>query len=164
MSYITPDDVNAWTDGVKLHVDDLDENLESSVSTQVLSEASQAYDITSWVDADSTPSLIRKIIAMQYAGWLLERTYSEDDDIDAYGVMLLAQSQKLLDGVAAGTTTLLDAPPGTSLNNNSPVFYPNDGSSDVIPLVNGIPTPRYQWPLNRDTSLGGPYFSMGTIW
>jgi len=149
--HITIEEANAWADKVKLNFGNLDVELESSQSTQVLSRVSQIYDVTSWVDSSTTPSLIRKIIAMMYTGWYFQRTYSEDENTSTYGMMLIAQAEQLILGIIDGAITLSDAPPNTDLLNSSPLFYPNDASSALTPTTD-------------DMSLGPNKFSMGTVW
>jgi hypothetical protein len=130
MAHIQAADANAWADRVKLTLTDpLDAALEAQTYAEVSASAADAYDVSSWVDYSSTPSLIKKVMAMYYVGWYISRVYSEDDDASAYAVMLLARADKLLEGISEGTTLLTDAAPGTSLNNNAPMFYPNDMSS-----------------------------------
>ena len=64
MSYITYQEANAWLEKTKLNLTALDSELEKSISSQVLSEIAQIYDVSSWSDANTTPSLVLKIIAM----------------------------------------------------------------------------------------------------
>lgn len=149
MAFISVGDANAWTDKVKLNLTTLDTDLESSISTQVLARVSQAYDVSSWTTSNNTPSLIKKIIAMMYTGWLYQRTYSEDEETNSYGLLLLAQADSLMTGIVEGSLPLLGG--GGALNPDEPVFYPTDLSSA-------------QSPTHDDPSLGGPVFSMGKVW
>lgn len=150
-AHISIEEANAWADKVKLNFGNLDTELEASQSVQVLARVSQIYDISSWVDSITTPSLIRKIIAMMYTGWFFQRTYSEDEDVSTYGMMLIAQAETLMQGIIDGSITLVDIPPGTDLLSSSPVFYPNDASSALDPTT-------------LDHSLGPEKFSMGKVW
>lgn len=151
MAYITKEDANAWTDQTKLLLDDLDDDLLTAQAVQTLAGVSPAYDTTTWTDDSNTPKLVKQIIAMLYVGWFYEKTYSEDDTINSYGLMLIASANKLITSIASGLTLLPDAPTGTATDVNGPVFYPTDGSSSLH-------------PNHCDMSLGGPVFSMGTIW
>lgn len=150
-THITVEEANAWADKVKLNFGNLDSELESAQAAQVLARVSQVYTVTGWVDSTTTPSLIRKIIAMMYTGWYFQRTYSEDQDVSTYGVMLLRQAETLIDGVIDGSITLIDIDPIIDLQTSEPVFYPNDNSSALQ-------------PTQDDPSLGPPKFTMGTIW
>lgn len=137
MPYITVAEANAWTDKSKLNLATLDGELEKSVAGQVLAEASQAYDVSSWVDLTNTPSLVRKIIAMMYVAWYFERVYSEDTSTSDYGIMLMTKADELLKSIVDGTILLTDMP--------------------VIPSTNAqADTPSF---LSTE-----PVFSMGTIW
>lgn len=149
--HITADEANAWAEKTKLNFGELDIELENAQATQVLARVSQVYTVTSWVDASTTPALIRKIIAMLYAGWYFQRTYSEDSNINTYGIMLVTQAETLIDGIISGAIVIVDVPPGTDLQLSVPVFYPNDTSSALTPTID-------------DSSLGPGKFSMGTIW
>lgn len=150
MAHITVEEANSWTDKVKLNLSVLDSELEESMATQVLARVSQAYDTTSWVDTDTTPKLIRKIIAMMYVGWYFQRTYSEEEETNSYGLMLIAQAERLIEGIVSGSLSLPDSTEPL-LNVDAPTFYPTDASSALS-------------PTSDDMSLGGAKFSMGTIW
>lgn len=150
MPHITVENANAWADQVKLNLGTLDSELEDSQAVQVLAGVAQAYDTSTWVDTSTTPALVKKIIAMRYVGWYFQRTYSEDDDISTYGILLINEADKLIAGIAAGTLGLPDAPGGV-VNTDAPLFYPTDASSAMCPSI-------------YDMSLGGAKFSMGVIW
>ena len=149
--HITVQEANAWADKVKLNIGFLDSELENTQATQVLSRVSQAYNVSSWVDTTSTPSLIRKIIAMLYVGWFFQLTYSEDDSTSSYGLLLINQAENLINGIVDGSITLVDAVAGTDLGLSQPAFYPTDASSALTPTID-------------DPSLGPAQFSMGKIW
>lgn len=150
MALITVEEANSWADQVKLNLSVLDSELEESMATQVLARVSQAYETTSWVSSGTTPKLIRKIIAMMYVGWYFQRTYSEEEETNSYGLMLIAQAERLIEGIVTGSLSLPDSSE-PSLNVDAPSFYPTDASSLLTPTVD-------------DPSLGGAKFSMGTIW
>lgn len=149
--HITVDEANAWADRFKLNFGELDSELENSQAVQVLARVSQAYTVTSWVDSATTPSLVRKIIAMMYVGWYYQRTYSEDGEMNSYGVMLITAAENLLSGIVDGSLALVDAVVGTDLHSSEPGFYPTDASSALVPTT-------------TDSSLGPAKFTMGTIW
>lgn len=151
VAHITADEANAWADKVKLNLGELDGELENAQAVQVLGRISQAYTVSGWVDTTTTPSLIRKIIAMLYTGWYFQRTYSEDQDVSTYGVMLIGQAETLIDGIIDGSIGLVDALPGIDLGGSVPVFYPSDESSALVPTID-------------DSSLGPAKFSMGKVW
>jgi hypothetical protein len=150
-AHITAAETNAWADKYKLDLTTLDGELEDSLATQVIVRLSQVYDTSSWVDTTTTPSLVRKIIAMKYVGWYFQRTYSEDEEANNYGLMLIGQADNLIEGIVSGAYPL----PGTTTVDGiavgTPVFYPNDASSALTPTAS-------------DRSLGPARFSMGQIW
>jgi hypothetical protein len=160
MAHITVDIVNSWTDKVKLNVAKLDSDLEDSVSVEVLAVVSHAYDVSGWIDSSTTPALIQKIIGMWYVGWFFQRTYSEDDGINTYGVMLLANAQTLLNSIVTGTIVLPDAGANSNLNISNPLYYPTDASSSIKPSDTGWST---EFGHFADQSVGEEKFSMGSV-
>lgn len=144
MSYITYQEANAWLEKTKLNLTALDSELEKSISSQVLSEIAQIYDVSSWSDANTTPSLVLKIIAMKYAGWYIQRTYSEDLPINDYAELLLAEADRLIQGITEGALILSD--PNLDIEFNE--SYLGEGSPSFYP---------------RDLD-GEPKFTMGSIW
>jgi hypothetical protein len=155
MGHISVGEANSWTDGSKLVFEELDTDLEAQQAAEVLSQISAAYPTAvtaTWTDETNTPTLIRKIIAMLYTGWYYERTYSEDTDTSNYGMLLIAQAERLIEGLNSGAFVLADVPAAT-IESGNPLFYPTDASS-----ATGM------FPTFEDSSLGGPRFTMGTIW
>ena len=150
-SHITPAEANAWADHVKLSVTSVDSELEAAQAVEVLSRIGTVYAVSGWTDPLTTPSLVRKIIAMKYVGWLFQRTYSEDAPISDYGLLLIAQAENLIDGIIAGTLALPGSTTVDGQITGSPAFYPNDASSALT-------------PTSEDRSLGPNSFSMGQVW
>lgn len=136
MAYITVQDANAWTDKSKLTLTELDSELEASVARQVFARISQAYDTSTWVDSNTTPSLIRKIIAMQYVAWYYERAYSEDGGQNTYSDRLFQQAEALIEGLITGAIDL-----------------PDNEEDSTLPKIG---TAEYEF--------GEPKFTMGQIW
>ena len=153
MANIAAVDANAWSSPSKLAlVDPLDVALEAQVSAEVLSRIGDTYNTSSWTGPTTTPILVKKIIAMMFVGWYYQRTYSEDEDTNSYGLMLISQAERLLAGIEAGDITVIGSDPSTTdLSTSSASFYPTDASSASSPTLD-------------DMSLGGPKFTMGTIW
>lgn len=148
--YITVDEANAYADKNKLIVNSVDVDLETSQATQLFAKLGQVYDVSTWVDDTTTPSLVRKVLAMLYTGWFYLRTYSEEEDVSNYGQLLIDQANDLVNGIVAGTLVLSDVSV-PAINPDQPSFYPTDASSEL--------TPTYE-----DKSLGDAVFSMGRIW
>lgn len=151
MARITPGDANAWTDKAKLNLTALDSELETSVASQVLGRVSQIYDVSGWTDQNSTPELIKSIIAMMYVAWHFQRVYSEDTDISNYGILLMDRAEALLDGIVSGVSTIVGVTPLGGADTATVSFYPTDLSSA-------------QTPTFDDPSLGGPRFTVGHLW
>lgn len=149
MSNIIVTDAQAWAERTKLALGTtLDGDLETQVSTQVLARVATAYDVSGWVDSDSTPDLIKTVIAMYYVAWTYDKIYSDDnDDANAYSAKLMAMAETILTNILSGTTPI----PGVVPINDqgAPSFYPTDLSSASC-------------PTSTDSSLGPAAFSMGT--
>jgi hypothetical protein len=116
-------DVNAWLEQVKTQVVEVEDALAGQLADTVIGAVSQRYSVGSWVDPESTPLLIRRIISMFYAGYFYHRTFSNNSEPGVYGDRLLADAQILLDGVANGTISI---PADVSI----PVFV-----VDNLPLI-----------------------------
>lgn len=150
MAYIEINDINALGDGTKLIFTAVDLDLVSSVAAEVFAQIQSTYDTTVWIDKNSTPKLVVKILAMFYVGWYYERVYSEDGNPNSYGLLLVARGQHLIDGIVANTLNLIDSVTPSTNVNDSALFYPNDASSLLF-------------PTDADPSLGGASFTMGAI-
>jgi hypothetical protein len=150
VAYITQTDAQAWAEGTKLSLGNLEGGLVSQIATQTLSRVAPAYDVSGWTDSSTTPSLIRSIMAMTYIAWIYNKTYSEDDGGSPYASQLLAMADSLLEGIIDGTVDLTEVPTAATSAQGSASFYPNDLSSAQV-------------PTSDDPSLGGAKFSFGSI-
>jgi hypothetical protein len=129
-------DVQAWLEDTKLEVGSLDAKLEEQIASEVLGRISTAaYDVTGWTDSATTPKLVKKIIAMLYAGWYYDRQYSETPDTNEYAIRLKESAESLLMGVVGGTIDIGEVP-GTSTF-GEPVIFPNDTSSAADVSIEG---------------------------
>jgi hypothetical protein len=145
MSRITVQEAQAWAEGTKLTIPALDTNLLDHLEEEVLRPLDSAFDIATWVDATSTPKLVRTIISKLYVAWAYDKTYSEDiEQGNNYADRLKMNANTLLAGLIAGTIEL----PGVPDVAGTPVFYPTDASSAMEPTFD-------------DPSLGPAAFSMG---
>ena len=124
MPNVTVDDLNAWSEKTKLHITAVESALEEQQTSAVMARLSSAYDVSAWTSPDSTPSLVRKAIAMYYMGWYYMRTFSEDEGVSSYGEKLILDADVLIEGIAQGSVALLDAKPEDLLNAGSglPIF------------------------------------------
>lgn len=134
-------DAKAWADTPmgKLPMEELDDALVASLSTQLLARLASIYKVNEWTDHEHTPSLIKKILGMQYVGWYYERTYADNQDESNYGTRLLASAETLIVGLVDGSLSLTDLPEGSQLDPN--LGLPGFLHDEV-----------------------GPVFAMGQIW
>jgi hypothetical protein len=113
VQYVSLGDLNAWMAKQKLSLsqEDLDNEiaLEFTQAAHIKGRLSQAYDTSVWVDTDSTPALVRAIIAMRMAGWIWLRKNADvnrGSGDNSFGRMLLAESDRLLTDIEQGTISL----------------------------------------------------------
>lgn len=140
MPIVTEPELQAWLEETKLDVPSVDEQLDATARDEVFGALSNVYDVTGWVDTATTPSLVRRIMAMLIAAYLYRRQYSEDSDENpGYAVWLEGKAMALLAGVMDGSIDLTDVdvdPSTTAL----PTFWPNDlanivGTEEYSPAV-----------------------------
>lgn len=131
MPLIDVDDVQPWLEVSKLRLDSSDELLEEPYQSEVVRSrlASCDIDVTAWIDAATTPSLVKSIIGMLVAAQKYNTFYSETDEGagNPYANKLEERAMMLLEGICAGTIDLLDITddPATS-GFGSVIFYPDD--------------------------------------
>lgn len=145
MARISVSEAQGWAEATKLPVASLDANLLGQIETEVLARLSTSYDTSTWIDAASTPSLVRVVIAKLYVCYYIRRSYSEEPGTDNdYAIKLEQNAEILISGIVDGTIEL----PGSTSDAGLPTFYPTDESSSL--------EPTYDNP-----SLGPALFSMG---
>lgn len=148
MTVITVQDVRGWVETTKLNITSLDLNFLPQLETEVFVRLGSVYDVTVWLDPDTTPAIVRVIVTKLYAAWIYDRAYSENQGIaNDYAAMLRSNAEMLISGLIDGT---IEIPGQTPLSDQNPSFYPNDASSALDP------TPD-------DSSLGPARFSMGKV-
>lgn len=152
MARVTQLAVKAWTENTKMGnaagVVSLDTELLAQLEEEVIARLNGAgYNTSTWLDSNTTPTIVRTAIAKLYVSWLIDRQYSEDEDLNAYAGRLAANAEQVIEGLVAGTLTIPGSPDGEV---GQPSFYPNDDSSAATPT----------W---EDTSLGPAKFSMGQV-
>lgn len=148
MAHITPDDAQGWAESTKLDLSTLDDSLEAQISTEIISRLASVYTTTSWVDENTTPDLVKVIIAKTYVAWFYDRAYSENqDEGNDYAALLRGNAEMLMTGLLDGT---IDIPGVTPVGSGVPGYYPNDASSALTPTA-------------EDPSLGPAKFSMGKV-
>jgi hypothetical protein len=153
MARITLAEAQAWVEATKFTITSITNPPNSDMLTQleeeVLARVGSTYDTSTWVDANTTPRLIRVAIAKLFVAWAYRRQYSESmGDVDAqYAFQLESNAELIISGVVNGTIELPGLPGQAT---NSPAFYPTDASSSMEPTFD-------------DPSLGPARFSMGQI-
>jgi hypothetical protein len=149
MVHIALDEANAWFESTKLALSEVDEQLESQVVSLLFSRLAGTYPTTSWIDEATTPDLIRTLIAMSYAAWYYDRTYSDDSESNEYAALLRRYIEDNISGLLSGSVTIIEIPTDAA-EISQPTFFPNDLSS-----ANN--------PTSDNPSDGGPSFMMGSI-
>jgi hypothetical protein len=141
MPNVTKDEVQAWLENTRARLDTLEDELEASIATQVLSRIAHSYDTSGWNTPEATPQLVRTIIAMKYASWYYQRSYSEDSDTaNDYALLLNANAETLIEGIISGANSLPEVEGRIDPETISqPAFYP-------------------------DATDPGPVFQMGKLW
>lgn len=153
MARITQDEANAWAEKTKLEPTLIfaakNIALLEQLEEEILARVAVAYSTTLWVDATTTPRLIRVAIAKSFVAWAYRRAYSEEiSDADAmYAALLQANAETIIQGIIDG---VIEIPGEPVTNAGSPVFYPSDASSAAC-------------PTDEDPSLGPAKFSMNQV-
>jgi hypothetical protein len=149
MTRITLQEAAAWAEPSKMSValQVLDTTLLDQLESEILPRLQSTVDTTTWTDAVSTPQIVRTLIAKTYVSWLIDRQYSEDEDLNSYAARLMGNADMILAGIIDGSIEIPGIPTGES---GMPSFYPNDNSSASAPTY-------------YDRSLGPAAFSMGQI-
>lgn len=132
MSYVTLQQVQAWLqiDKYDLLPNDLDQEQVGLAADKTLSWLEQRYDTSGWLDDTSTPSMVRRIIAMLTASYTLRKAISEDDGITHYADWLEERACKLIEGLVDGSLDLPDVDPDPNAPASASIeFYPNDAST-----------------------------------
>lgn len=149
---ITHDEAIAWTEPTKVgaNFETIDNDLEAQISSIILARLGARFDTDDWVNVPTTPKLVRTIIAMYYVSYVYDKTYSTDDELSQYAILLRQQADFNIEGLIAGNIDLPEVPEDETPPFGSPSFYPTDASS-------------LQEPTAEDKSLGPAAFSMGTV-
>lgn len=152
MGHIGIAEVQAWLEPTKLTLTSIEASREAQIAAQVIARVVSVYPdaAPTWIDEATTPTLIRSVIAMMYAGWYYDTQYSENPEDNAYADRLRKAADDLIAGIIAGSIDIVEVPgpPPTS----GPVFYPTDASSAPD-----------AYPTFDDPSAGPAAFSMGKV-
>lgn len=125
MAYLTQPDVQAFLEQTKARIDTIDPVLDQDTSAYVLGSLDGQYDITTWINGDTTPSLVLSIMAMRYAGIFYSRNYSEDEQsMNGWGAWLLKECDTLLNAIISGSIGIVGVSPVQ--DERGPLFFPTD--------------------------------------
>jgi hypothetical protein len=153
--HISLSDAQAWLETTKANLTSLDSSLEQQVTTEILAKLADTlsdptFGTPTWVDRNTTPEIVRQVIAMYYAGWFYDRQYSEvlASEGNSYGLLLRTQADLIIAGIISSSILITEILP--NLPQTAPVFYPTDASSTLdAQMANSNPD---------DKSIGPSYF------
>lgn len=132
MARIDVAEAQAWVEESKLDITTLDTALLTQVEAIVLGQLNRVYDVSTiqllWVNAATTPPLVRMLIAIKYVSLYYDRAYSEDDGSNTWARRLDRMYKDLLEQIFEGN---IDIPEivGVVGVARSPRFYPTDAST-----------------------------------
>lgn len=137
MAHISIAEVQHWLDPSKLEIPDNDQLVEDAeIAPLVLGRLATTYNVAAWDTPSTTPSVVRKIIAMLVAGNRYNKVYSETDDAgNRYAGKLEGRAWDLVNMIVDGKISLFDATGDVLISNiTESKFWPNDdtGRSDVM--------------------------------
>lgn len=128
MARIQTTEVQAWLSDGRIVVDDGD--LSEQIEEYVLSRVEGTYDTSAWIDKDTTPDLVRQVIAILTAGLILRKAYSDQDDIIPYADKLEIMGEARLVQIEEGKLTLtigaIVIQGSTASAAAGPVFFPTE--------------------------------------
>jgi hypothetical protein len=130
--HIDLQDVQQWLEVSKHQVTAVDAAQEATAFDIVVGALSARYDVDVWVDATTTPRMVKTVVSMLIAGWTYNRSYAEQiaSGIDSYGDRLVSSAMSLLGGLADGTTDIIGEDE-TDANISGPVFWPTDLATTI---------------------------------
>ena len=152
MARITLAEAQAWAEATKFTIGSISTSpnvdLLTQLESEVMARISSAYDTTLWVDAATTPTIVRTAIAKLFVAWAYRRQYSEsiEDNDASYAALLEANAELIITGLVDGSIEI----PGEPVLTGVPAYYPTDASSAEAPTI-------------EDPSLGPARFSMGMV-
>ena len=131
MVRIQTTEVQSWLSDGRIVVDDSD--LSEQIEEYVLSRVEGTYTTSTWVDKDTTPDLVRQVIAALTAALILRKAYSDQDDQIPYADKLEAMGEARLSQINEGKLVLtigdvvVTSAQGDAAGTAAgPVFYPTE--------------------------------------
>jgi hypothetical protein len=139
MPHVTVGDVQVWLDAGKLLIPENDTLPEDQTFADIVfGRIGQVYTTTTWVDATTTPPLIKRIIAMLIAANRYNKIYSEEDDAgNRYANKLEGRAYDMVNMIVSGQIIVLDPSAVPIAGANVPVFYPDD-QTGAVEIMNAL--------------------------
>ena len=134
MSYVTLPQVQAWLNLTKFSLlpSHFDEEQANLAADKILGWLEQRYDTSTWTDDETTPRMVRTLIAMLTASFTLRKAVSEDDGVTTYCDWLEDRVYKIVEGLVDGGIDLPGVDPDpTAPASASAEFYPNNASTQL---------------------------------
>lgn len=143
---ITLAEASAWGEKTKLApaLVTLDSELLGQIQVEVLGHIAAVADTSTWVSSGTTPSLVKTIIAKLYIAWVIDRQYSEDEELSAYAALLRASAITLQTMIETSEIDIPGVDTGDG-GDGLPSVYPDDNT------------------LDRCGQPYGPYFTMDQL-
>lgn len=137
MAHVSVAEVQHWLDPEKLHIAENDALPEDDqISPFVFGRLATIYNVAAWDTPSTTPSVVRKIIAMLIAANRYNKVYSETDDAgNRYAGKLEGVAWDRVNMIVNGQISLFDATGDVLITNLTDTeFWPTDatGRSDVM--------------------------------
>ena len=131
------DDVQTWLEATKFRISSTDpdnlDNIEATHINVVYGNLSQRYLVSAWINAATTPNLVRQILAMMVAATVYRRQYSEDlqgsnswaDYLEAQAISIMRDL--VFNNISLSVQSGVNTTPVTTMDIS---FYPRDSSLD----------------------------------
>jgi len=132
VAYVTTREVESWLQDSKFDIGVVEPEIEALASSMCIGRISQRYDTSTWLDSDTTPSLVLNLIAMWVAAAYLRKIASEEDGLTTYADVLEARMEKICESIVDG---IIDLPgytedPSSSLG-GSAAFFPDNAATQL---------------------------------
>lgn len=133
MSYVSVRNIQAWLERSKFPISSVNQEFLETAKNLLFAELGQMYDTTTWLDEDTTPSIVLNCMAMQIAAFEYRAAVSQDGGEDTYANILEERLQKVICSITSGALVLPDTFPvdTTSSVGGGPAFFPTDISTEL---------------------------------
>lgn len=127
MAHVTPAEVQQWIRNTRLAITSIDATKDETFTGIAFAKLVGRYTTTTWVDATTTPDLVRTCISMLYAAYEINAGNAEaTNEINNYANHLESSAMALLGGLADGSISLSDFSDVGSgaVSHTAPEFWP----------------------------------------